>query len=131
MSAAGLLCREYLGWWPSHPGLAKAMTPLTQNFVTKEQPSIYYLFYATQLMHHAGGEAWESWNPRVRDFLIETQDRGQQAGHEHQKGSWSPRGDDFAAQGGRLMFTSLALLTLEVYYYSVPLNGYGPAVLQD
>ena len=131
MSAAGLLCREYLGWWPTHPGLVKAMTPLTRNFVTKEQPSIYYLFYATQLMHHAGGEAWESWNPKVRDFLIETQDQGQQAGHEHQKGSWSPRGDDFAVQGGRLMFTSLALLTLEVYYYSVPLNGYGPAVLQD
>jgi hypothetical protein len=29
------------------------------------------------------------------------------------------------------MFTSLAILTLEVYYYSVPLNDYGPAVLLD
>jgi hypothetical protein len=132
-TAVGLLCREYLGWWPSHPGLVKGMAPVLapQNFVTKDKPSIYFLFYATQVMHHAGGEGWESWNPRVRDLLIETQDQGKTPGREHQMGSWSPAGDDYAAQGGRLMFTSLALLTLEVYYYSVPLNGYGPAVLRD
>jgi hypothetical protein len=82
-------------------------------------------------MHHAGGEAWESWNPRVRDLLIEMQDAGKEAGHEHQKGSWSPRGDDYAAQGGRLMYTSLALMTLEVYYYHIPLNDFGPAVLRN
>jgi hypothetical protein len=29
------------------------------------------------------------------------------------------------------MFTSLSLLTLEVYNYSVPLNGYGAAVLLE
>lgn len=132
-TAAGLLCREYLGWRPSHPALVKAMTPLLQpqNFVTKEKPSIYYLFYATQLMHHAGDEAWETWNPKLRDLLIEMQDQGKEPEHEHQKGSWSPRGDEYAAQGGRLMFTSLALLLLEVYYYNIPLHGYGAAVLHD
>ncbi|HZV05177.1 MAG TPA: prenyltransferase/squalene oxidase repeat-containing protein [Gemmataceae bacterium] len=132
-TATGLLCREYLGWWPSHPSLVKAMDPLLkpENFVTKEKPSIYYLFYATQVMHHAGGEAWETWNPKVRDLLIEMQDPGKEAGKEHQKGSWSPRGDEYAAQGGRLMFTSLALLLLEVYYYNIPLHGFGAAVLQD
>jgi hypothetical protein len=132
-TSVGLLCREYLGWWPSHPGLIKGMAPIVapQNFVTKDKPSIYFIYYATQVMHHAGGEGWENWNPRVRDLLLETQDQGKEPGHEHQKGSWSPRGDEYAAPGGRLMFTSLALLTLEVYYYSVPLNGYGPAVLLD
>jgi hypothetical protein len=132
-TAAGLLCRQYLGWWPSHPSFVKAMEPflLPQNFVTKEKPSIYYLFYATQVMHHAGGEAWETWNPKLRDLLIEMQDQGKEAGKEHQKGSWSPRGDEYAAQGGRLMFTSLALLLLEVYYYNIPLHGFGSAVLQD
>ncbi len=132
-TAAGLLCREYLGWWPNHPGLVKGMAPVLapQNFVTKDKPSIYFIYYATQVMHHAGGEAWEGWNPKVRDLLIDTQDQGKEPKHEHQKGSWSPLGDDYAVQGGRLMFTSLALLTLEVYYYSVPLNGYGPAVLRD
>src|SRR5262249_15023231 len=111
-SAAGLLCREFLGWSPRHPTLAKgsAQLLLPQNFVTKEKPSIYFIFYATQVMHHAGGEAWEGWNPRVRELLVELQDQGKEEGREHQKGSWSPRGDDYAVQGGRLMFTSLALL---------------------
>jgi hypothetical protein len=132
-TAAGLMCREYLGWHPSHPALVKAMTPLLQpqNFVTKDRPSIYFLFYATQIMHHAGGDAWDVWNPKTRDLLIEMQDQGKEPGREHQKGSFSPRGDDFAVQGGRLMFTSLALLLLEVYYYNIPVYGYGPTVLQD
>ncbi len=29
------------------------------------------------------------------------------------------------------MFTSLALLLLEVCYYNIPLHGFGAAVLQD
>jgi hypothetical protein len=132
-SAVGLLCREFLGWSPQHPIQAKGIKQLLlpENFVTKDKPSIYFLFYATQVMHHAGGDEWETWNPKVRELLIELQDQGTDIDHDHQKGSWSPRGDDFTNQGGRLVFTSLALLTLEVYYYHIPLNGFGPAVLQE
>jgi hypothetical protein len=130
-SAVGLLCREFLGWGPAHPRLATGVKQLFQpaNFPNKDRLSIYFIFYATQLIHHAGGKNWEEWNPKVRDLLIELQDQGKVRGH--QKGSWSPQGDDFAAQGGRLMFTSLALITLEVYYYHIPLFGRGPAVLLD
>jgi hypothetical protein len=132
-SAVGFLCREYLGWTARRPELAKGMDQLAkpENFVSKEAPSMYFLFYATQAMHHFGGKNWETWNPKARDLLIELQDQGKDFSHLHQKGSWSPLGDDYAKQGGRLMFTSLAILTLEVYYYSVPLNGYGPAVLLE
>ncbi|MFO0844170.1 MAG: prenyltransferase/squalene oxidase repeat-containing protein [Gemmataceae bacterium] len=132
-SATGQMVREYLGLPPSHHVLAKGIDYLLrpENFVTKEKPSIYFLFYATQVMHHAGGDAWETWNPKARDLLIELQDQGKVEGREHQKGSWSPSGDEWATQGGRLMFTSLALITLEVYYYHIPLNGFGPAVLDE
>jgi hypothetical protein len=130
-SATGLLCREYLGWTSRRPELAKGMNQLAQNNLNRDAPSIYFLFYATQAMHHFGGKTWETWNPKTRDLLLELQDLGKTAGQSHQKGSWSPYGDDYAKQGGRLMFTSLSLLTLEVYYYSVPLNGYGPAVLLE
>jgi hypothetical protein len=132
-SATGFLCREYLGWTSRRPELAKGVDQmaLPQNFVTKEAPNIYFLFYATNVMHHFGGKNWETWNPKARDLLIELQDQGLDPNHSHQKGSWSPLGDAYAKQGGRLMFTSLSLLTLEVYYYSVPLNGYGPAVLLE
>jgi hypothetical protein len=132
-TAAGLLAREYLGWWPEHPGLGKPLTSLLrpENFENREKPNLYYIFYATQVMHHAGGESWETWNPKVRDMLLDLQDQGKEPGHEHQKGSWSPHGAEWTKEGGRLMYTSLALLTLETYYYSIPLNGYGPAVLEE
>jgi hypothetical protein len=130
-SATGLLCREYLGWTARRPELTKGMNQLALNTVTADAPSIYFLFYATQAMHHFGGKTWETWNPKTRDLLLELQDIGKTPGRSHQKGSWSPYGDEYAKQGGRLMFTSLSLLTLEVYYYSVPLNGYGAAVLLE
>jgi hypothetical protein len=132
-TAASLLSREYLGWGPRHPKMRKPLQRLLEpgSFVTKEAPNIYYLFYATQVMHHAGGKFWEGWNPKTRDLLLELQDQGTDGGHDHQKGSFSPRGDTYATQGGRLMFTSLALLTLEVYYYHVPLYGYSPALVQE
>ena len=64
----------------------------------------------------------------VRDLLIDLQDKGDDPKHVHQKGSWSPRADPYAKQGGRIMFTALAIITLETYYYHVPLYGYGPCV---
>jgi hypothetical protein len=130
-SAVGLLCREFLGWGPAHPRLAKGVKQLfrPENFPSKDKISIYFIFYATQMIHHAGGKNWEEWNPKVRDLLIDLQDQGSEV--PHQAGSWSPSGDDFAAQGGRLMFTSLALITLEVYYYHIPLYSPGRVVLLD
>jgi hypothetical protein len=131
-SAAGLMCRQFLGWGPDQPSLRKGVDHLASpsNFVSRDQPAIYYLFYATQVMHHMGGKYWDEWNPKVRDMLADLQDQGKEKGFEHEKGSWSPRGDTWAKAGGRLMYTSLALLTLEVYYYHIPLYA-GGAALQD
>lgn len=130
-SATGLLCREYLGWGPRHPLLAKGVRQLLlpQNFVTKEKPAFYFLFYATQTFHNVGGQAWDTWHPKVRDLLLELQDKGTET--PHQKGSWSPVGDDWAKQGGRLMSTSLALLVLETHYHYIPISSHGPTVRRD
>jgi hypothetical protein len=127
-SAVGLLCREYLNWGPRNPSVRKGLDFLLKpdNFPTKEAPNIYFLFYATQVMHHSGGKYWEAWNPKARDLLLGQQDQG--TSMPHQKGSFSPHGDQWAQEGGRLMFTSLALLTLESYYYTVPLYGPVPAL---
>jgi hypothetical protein len=130
-SAVGLLCRAFLSWGPGHPGLVKAVEHLLrpENYPTRDNLSIYAIFYVTQVAHHLGGECWVRWNNVVRDLLIDIQDKG--TDNPHQKGSWSPSGDPFAKQGGRLMFTSLALITLETYYYHIPLYGYGQAVVLD
>ncbi len=68
---------------------------------------MYYCYYATQAMLFTGGEAWNQWNQTMRDQLIRTQKID---------GSWFPEGDRYGKLGGRLMCTSLCLLTLEVYY---------------
>ena len=79
----------------------------------------YYEYYATQVMYHRGGEDWKFWNTGdgktfkgMRDLLINRQDKD---------GSWSPAGDFHATAGGRIMTTSLSLLTLKVYYRHLPL----------
>lgn len=122
MTSVGLLCREYLGWGPRNPGLIKGVQKLGTEFgPDKQLNNMYYYYYATQVMHHFGGEAWQKWNPRMRDMLIAKQDRGMDRAHPDQKGSWAPVGDAHGGAGGRIMTTSLSLLTLEVYYRYLPL----------
>lgn len=119
MTAVGLLCRQYLGWGPRNPGLVAGVERLKKIPPSNDTKNMYYYYYATQVMHHMGGEAWEFWNPKMRDKLVREQDRGDK--YEHQKGSWSPAGDIHGGVGGRVMQTSLSLLTLEVYYRHLPL----------
>ena len=52
----------------------------------------------------------------MREHLIRTQ---QTAGHK--TGSWNPEGTDWGAQGGRMYATSMALITLQVYYRHLPM----------
>ncbi len=132
-SAVGLLCREFLSWGPGHPALDKGADFLISaaNIPVKDRISMYAVFYITQVAHHLGGRHWEKWNSGVRDLLIELQDKGDDPKLVHQKGSWSPNKDPYAVQGGRLMFTSLALVTLESYYYHIPLYGYRLDLLLD
>jgi hypothetical protein len=132
-SAVGILCREFLSWGPGHPALDKGADFLLrqENFPTKANFNMYAAFYITQVAHHLGGRHWEKWNGSVRDQLVELQDKGDQPKLSHQKGSWSPNKALYAKEGGRLMFTSLALLTLEAYYYHIPLYGYRLDLLLD
>jgi hypothetical protein len=124
MSAVGLLCRQYLqSWGPQKLEMIEGV----KNHIRSHQPTktnlpqiggCYFYYYATQVMHHYGGEAWKEWNKGMREALIATQDRDQsKATH----GSWNSQGHAHANAGGRLMVTSLNLLTLEVYYRYLPL----------
>jgi hypothetical protein len=122
LTAVGLLCRQYLqGWGAGAPRMFKAVN----NFLKKAPPidghNMYYYYYATQVMHHLGGDNWKDWNKKMRDALVKEQDQGKNAAYKHQEGSWSPESDPHGGIGGRLMITSLSILTLEVYYRHLPL----------
>jgi hypothetical protein len=118
MTAVGLLCRQYLqSWGPQNLRMIKSV----DNYIKTTPPTTrncYYYYYATQVMHHFGGEAWKNWNNQMRDHLVKTQDNDS---NSPMFGSWATGGDAWASSGGRLMVTSLNLLTLEVYYRYLPL----------
>ena len=117
MSAVGLLCRQYIQFWgPNNPRMAKGIEKNIKTHPPAGDKNIYYYYYATQVMHHFGGPSWKNWNDKMRDQLVASQVKeGDLAG------SWDSRGDHHGNAGGRLMQTSLSLLTLEVYYRHLPL----------
>jgi hypothetical protein len=121
MTAVGLLCRLYLGTGPRNAGIVGGVNRLRQ-YPPGSMGSMYYFYYATQVLHHVGGPEWDKWNVKMRDMLIDKQEKaGADPKHPDLVGSWSPVGDVHAGAGGRLMITSLCVLTLEVYYRHLPL----------
>ncbi len=104
----------YMGWDRDNPALKNGV-----EYLSKTGPStkdVYYNYYATQVMHHWGGEEWKKWNLVMRDRLINTQ---VQEGPG--TGSWKPTGGHGSTQGGRLFETCMSIMTLEVYYRHLPI----------
>lgn len=117
LTAEGLLCRQYLGWKRNDPRMRKGVDYLlTQPLGQGKRRNTYYWYYGTQVMHHLGGEPWRKWNGWLRAELPPTQVR---VGPE--RGSWSPEGDAWSEQGGRLYTTCLCLFMLESYYRHTPI----------
>jgi len=115
MTAVGLLCRMYLGW-NQRDGRLK----LGVIYLDDQKPSrnnMYYNYYATQVLHHWGGEEWARWNEVMRDQLVQTQHTEKDG---HLAGSWDVA-DPHGSAGGRHYMTCLAVMTLEVYYRHLPL----------
>jgi hypothetical protein len=121
MTAVSLLCRQYLnGWGRQNLRLIKGV----DNYIKPNPPQAakkdaYYYYYATQVMHNFGGDDWKAWNTKMRDLLVASQEVDSKK--PETIGSWSPVGDQWGQTGGRLMVTSLNILTLEVYYRYLPL----------
>ena len=109
-TAEGLLGRMYLGVKSDDPKMKPAFASLIKFGPDKN--NAYFRFFGTQAMFHHGGEPWQTWNGEVRDYLASAQETA--AGKN--RGSWFSQNDQFGANVGRLYQTSLALLTLEVYY---------------
>lgn len=119
MTAAGLLSRLYLGWSREDPQLL-----VGRDFLMQKPPpadpgplgDIYHYYYATQVLHHLEGEAFDTWNHRMRQHLVRTQTtEGELAG------SWDPQGASHGEKGGRVYATAMALLTLQIYYRHLPM----------
>ncbi len=115
-TAVGLLCRMYSGWKHDNPALLRGIDYL--DTTGPSDRNMYYNYYATQVMRHYGGDKWQTWNDKMRDFLVKTQSTDGPA-----RGSWLISGDHGAERGGRLYCTSMATMILEVYYRHLPIYG--------
>jgi len=119
--AVGLLCRQFAPFRPD-PQVVENITdflalklpdPRTEGF-------FYYAYYGSLSLFQYGGPKWRTWNEHVRALLPASQKK---AGCE--SGSWDPGTLRWASWGGRIYSTTMAALTLEVYYRYLPIHrGY-------
>ena len=119
-TSVGLLCRMYMGWDKNNAALTDGVEWMAEMGPDLgARVNMYYNYYATQVMKHYGGDTWKKWNGKMRDFLVKSQSKDGDA-----VGSWFFKdGDHGARVGGRLYVTSLACMTLEIYYRYLPLYG--------
>lgn len=121
-TAVGLLSKMYLG-----ATLEDDQVGLGAQYLIEQQPSktdMYFNYYATLVLHHRSDEDWPKWNVELRDYLVNSQEKGT----SHQAGSWY-FADQHGAVGGRLYTTAMAVMTLEVYYRYLPL--YNPNLVVE
>ncbi|MGL6094449.1 MAG: prenyltransferase/squalene oxidase repeat-containing protein [Fimbriiglobus sp.] len=131
LSAIGLLTRYYVdGWGPNNQSMAAGVKYLLDS----QQPNnamvdMYYLYYATQVIHFFDGPEWhKTWNPKMRDLMVE-----RQVGQDKPNaGSWDPDNSRWiGGHCGRLGTTCMSLLSLEVYYRHLPLYKRDTAGMRD
>jgi hypothetical protein len=113
MTAIGTFIKMIRGVSKSDPSIRRAIEYLSKT--APNESDVYFNYYASQVLFHFGGKFWENWNDRLREYLIKTQG---QSGHT--AGSWWFPGDSSNIIGGRLYVTTMACLTLEVYYRYLP-----------
>ncbi len=113
LSAAGLLCRIFTGWKQDNDSLRRGAMKLAQQGPTTD---IYYTYYATQVLFHLQKQLpqeWRSWQKSMTGMLVKAQ-----ATSGHRQGSYFDGMDKghAASIGGRLYVTSMATMTMEVYF---------------
>ena len=110
MTAVGMFCRIFLNYKKTHPEIRKSA-----SLIVKSGPNVrneYYTYYATYCMFQMGGKVWEDWNNGFRDPLIALQEKSGE-----NRGSW---GKGKHSTGGRVYFTAINIMSLEVYQRYLP-----------
>lgn len=116
LTAAGMFAQLFIGW-DKEDALIEKQAKLLTNTLPKMHPTgeeldndFYYWYFGTLAMKEVGGESWKTWNKHLKETLVKAQIPNSKVG-----GSWEPV-DRWSTHGGRLYTTSMAILTLQVYY---------------
>jgi len=132
MTAQGFFCQEMLAdtlpaWRNANgPTLRRAARDSAEHLLAnlpraadQDGVNYYYWYYATLALFQEGGEGWAVWNRTLSDLLLKLQVAGEWG---TAAGSWDPL-DRRASQGGRIYSTTMAILSLEVYYRYTRVKG--------
>jgi len=116
--AVGLLCRQFAPVLPNPEMMASITDYMAEKLPNEnEEGFFYYAYYGGLGLYQYGGPKWEKWNNHVRDLLLRLQKR-----EGCETGSWDPGTRRWASWAGRVYSTSMAALTLEVYYRYLPIH---------
>jgi len=114
MTAAGLLCRFFLGEDPDEQPLMEKHAELMLKTLPEWDPKgygcdMYYWYYGSYAMSQMGKHYWKTWNKAMKEAVLESQRHD--GAHD---GSWDPVGP-WGHSGGRVYSTAMMVLCLEVY----------------
>lgn len=115
MTAEALLCRYILQKNVAPTTLLEASRRIATERPTPHHVNLYYWYYGTLALYHAGGNDWEQWNTELKRTLLALQN---QSGKD--TGSW-PANGVWGGYGGQVYSTAMATLSLEVYYRYLPI----------
>ena len=113
MSAAGALCLQLLGQHDD-PAINPALAFVRDREFNHWMDGYFYYasYYAMQAHFQAGGQQWADWHPRVRQYLLNTQ---------NEDGSWPGWDEDkFNTNETKAYSTAFAAMSLEVYMHYLP-----------
>ncbi|MEX0824952.1 MAG: squalene--hopene cyclase, partial [Pirellulaceae bacterium] len=106
MTAEALATRLLLDEKVPTTEVAEAERLMLQSAPGTEQANYYYWYYASLALHQLQDDAWSTWNQRLKQTLVSTQ---------QSDGSW-PTDSVWGGYGGRVYTTAVGCLCLEVYY---------------
>ena len=111
-SAAGALSLALLGRFDD-PEVAGALDSLQKREYRPQMDDYFHYmnYYAMQAHFQAGERHWAAWHPRVRAFLLDTQNTD---------GSWPGWGEERLNGQAKCYSTALATMALEVYMHYLP-----------
>lgn len=106
MTAEALAIRLLLDEAVPAEEIREAQASILEELPGDGQANYYYWYYASLALHQLQDPAWETWNARLKQQLLQTQQAD---------GSW-PTDSVWGGYGGRVYTTALGALSLEVYY---------------
>ncbi|MCP4848603.1 MAG: hypothetical protein GY899_11725, partial [Verrucomicrobiaceae bacterium] len=118
MVATGMFCRQLDLVAPEDPRMMESADVLRARPIKVNNPEYYYVYYGTLALYQHQGPIWAEWNEQLKETLPRLQIK---TGAD--TGSWD-KGGNHAASGGRVVSTTLATLSLEVYYRLLPMYGF-------